>query len=71
MATDNIDAEHVFLQVKEKQREKLARCIQKDESNERKEGEQEEKKKWAVNLSTHRLTSGEKSILEKGFNFAL
>ena len=54
-----------------KQREKLARCIQKDESNERKEGEQEKKKKWVVNLSTHQLTSGEKSILEKGFNFAL
>ena len=69
MATDN--AEHVFIQTREKQREKLARCIQKDESNERKEGEQEKKKKWVVNLSTHQLTSGEKSILEKGFNFAL
>ena len=63
MATEN--AEHVFIQTREKQREKLARCIQKDESNECKEGEQEKKKKWVVNLSTHQLTSGEKSILKK------
>ena len=69
MATDN--AEHVFVQTREKQKEKLARCIRKEEAKGNQDQEQETKKKWVVNLSTHTLTTGEKSILEKGFNFAL
>ena len=67
MATDN--AEQVFVTTREKQREKLARCLQKENGTSARQ-EKEKKRNWVVNVSAHTLTIDEQVILENGLNFA-
>ena len=68
MSKDN--AEHVFVKTREKQKEKLTRCLQEEKKS--RDGQGNEKRKgWVKNLSSHELTTDEQAILEKGFNFAL
>ena len=66
LARDN--AERVFVMTRVKQREELTRSLEKEKPIECQE--QDIRKNWVVNLSSHQLTSDERAILGKGFNFA-
>ena len=67
-------AESVFQTVKERHKSKFDRLLRDKNKRERKQerigslGSQ--KDRWVINLSQHTLTEPERSVLEKGFNFA-
>ena len=60
----------MFVTTREKQREKLARCLQKENGTSASQ-KKEKKRNWVVNVSAHTLTTDEQAILEKGLNFAI
>lgn len=67
-------AEHTFVKVRERQREKFDRFTSRQRAvvmeNQPKSNNTIEKTKWVINKSSRTLTEEESSILQRGFNFA-
>jgi hypothetical protein len=62
--------EREFTKTKQRQREKLQRLKQKTEESGL-STTSIDKNRWVINVSRHTLSPAEKSVLEKGLNFAV
>ena len=63
-------AEKVFEQTRQRQRQKFNRWKQSTASNNGQLTKDARKVRWVINLSQHQMTAYERSILEKGLNYA-
>ena len=62
--------ERTFQRTRDKQREKMDNLCARNKKKNCDHPKKEERKNWVINLSSHQLTEDQRTVLERGLNFA-